>query len=167
MADANQPHIMNGPSLSAIAVLTAHFHALIAEARRVAQLCTDRGSPIHGAGASLSQFNQPPSRIANDPRPAHRKRTRPKNSQTLIAALQELLSGKTLTVTQAAADVQKAGYTTHSPNFRTIVNQVLLAHKRKFTKVARGQYTAANTKSLLTKVARSQQAALPKWRTKN
>lgn len=70
-------------------------------------------------------------------------RTRPTNKLTLIEALQQTLDGKTLSVTDACEAVQKAGYNTNSPNFRTIVNQALLAHKNKFKKVARGQYTAA------------------------
>lgn len=44
-------------------------------------------------------------------------------------------------VTSIAEQVQKAGYQTSSPNFRTIVNQALISSGR-FKRVARGQYTA-------------------------
>ncbi len=66
---------------------------------------------------------------------------RPRNTKNLADALADLLSNQTLSVTQAAEDVQKAGYRTTSPNFRTIVNQTLLKDKR-FRRVGRGQYTS-------------------------
>ncbi len=69
-------------------------------------------------------------------------RKRPKNSMNLAEALAKMLKGKTMGVNEAAANVQKAGYKTNSPNFRTIVNQTLIKDPR-FKKVARGQYTAA------------------------
>lgn len=69
-------------------------------------------------------------------------RKRPKNDMNLEEALVRLLKGKTLSVTEASIDVQKAGYRTSAENFRTIVNQCLIRSK-KFKKVSRGQYTAA------------------------
>jgi hypothetical protein len=69
-------------------------------------------------------------------------RTRARNESNLLEALQALLKGKTMSVTDAADAVQKAGYQTTSPNFRTIVNQTLLK-KKHFKRVARGQYTAS------------------------
>jgi hypothetical protein len=68
-------------------------------------------------------------------------RKRPRNEANLADALAELLSNQTMSVTQASVDVQKAGYKTTSPNFRTIVNQTLLKDPR-FQRVSRGQYTA-------------------------
>lgn len=59
----------------------------------------------------------------------------------LVEALVKLLKGRTMSVTEMTAAVQKAGYKTTSPNFRTIVNQTLIKSDR-FKKVARGQYTA-------------------------
>jgi hypothetical protein len=53
-----------------------------------------------------------------------------------------VLSGNSLSVSDVAEAVQKAGYKTSSPNFRTIVNQALLANKNLFRKVERGVYTA-------------------------
>jgi len=53
-----------------------------------------------------------------------------------------VLRGKTLSVSEVSDAVQRAGYKTGSSNFRTIVNQSLLANPSKFKKVARGQYTA-------------------------
>ena len=63
---------------------------------------------------------------------------------SLATALHSLLRGKTLGVAEMSDAVQKAGYKTKSPNFRTIVNAALLAkpNKHLFRKVGRGQYTA-------------------------
>ncbi|MEN0020350.1 MAG: hypothetical protein AAF747_05660 [Planctomycetota bacterium] len=70
-------------------------------------------------------------------------RSRARNSQSLADALAGVLQGKTMSVTEVADAVQRAGYQTTSDNFRTIVNQTLLQNKnKKFKKVARGQYTA-------------------------
>lgn len=68
-------------------------------------------------------------------------RRRPKNAMNLVEALQKLLSGRTMSVTEAAEKVQEAGYKTSSSTFRTIVNQTLI-NSGKFKRVARGQYTA-------------------------
>ena len=70
-------------------------------------------------------------------------RKRAKNDSNLTEALAKLLKGKTMSVTDAAEAVQKAGYKTTAANFRTIVNQTLIKHKTIFKKVSRGQYTAA------------------------
>ncbi|UYV12322.1 MAG: hypothetical protein NCW75_13605 [Phycisphaera sp.] len=69
-------------------------------------------------------------------------RKRHRNDTNLVGALQKVLSGKTLGVTEAANAVQKAGYKTTSPNFRTIVNQTLIKHPDTFSKKGRGLYTA-------------------------
>lgn len=68
-------------------------------------------------------------------------RKRPKNETNLVEALVKVLSGKTMSVTEVADAVQKAGYATTSPSFRTIVNQTLI-NSGKFKRVSRGQYTA-------------------------
>ena len=65
---------------------------------------------------------------------------RARNKRTLVEALAATLKGKTLGVTEAAAAVQRRGYRTNSPNFRTIVNQALIANK-VFRRVGRGKYT--------------------------
>jgi hypothetical protein len=65
---------------------------------------------------------------------------RPRNDMTLTQALQKVLSGKTLRVTDAADAVQRAGYRTSSSNFRTQVNIALT--KGPFKRVGRGEYTA-------------------------
>lgn len=75
-------------------------------------------------------------------RPSGGRGRRPRNATSLVEALREVLTGNTYSVTEAAEAVQKAGYQTTSPNFRTIVNQALLANPKIFKKVARGQYTA-------------------------
>ena len=66
-------------------------------------------------------------------------RRRPRNTKTLVDALHEVLSGKTMSVTQVSEEVQKAGYVTTSPSFRTIVNQTLI-NSGKFKRVGRGVY---------------------------
>jgi len=68
-------------------------------------------------------------------------RTRARNEMSLVEALAKVLTGKTMGVTEMAGAVQKAGYQTSSPNFRTIVNQTLIKSDR-FKRVGRGQYTA-------------------------
>jgi chromosome segregation ATPase len=68
-------------------------------------------------------------------------RTRPRNEANLVESLQKVLTDKVMSVTDVAEAVQKAGYATTSPNFRTIVNQALIA-SGKFKRVDRGQYTA-------------------------
>ncbi|MCA9304117.1 MAG: hypothetical protein KC996_08350 [Phycisphaerales bacterium] len=67
---------------------------------------------------------------------------RPKNEMNLVDSLAKMLSGKTMSVTEAAEQVQKEGYMTTASNFRTIVNQALIRETKVFKKVARGQYTA-------------------------
>ena len=67
---------------------------------------------------------------------------RPRNKLNLVDSLAKLLKNKTMSVTDMAEAVQKAGYKTSSPNFRTIVNQTLIINRKVFRRVARGQYTA-------------------------
>ena len=67
---------------------------------------------------------------------------RVRNEANLVDSLKGVLSNATMGVAEAADAVQRAGYRTSSPNFRTIVNQALLANKKAFRKVARGRYTA-------------------------
>lgn len=69
-------------------------------------------------------------------------RTRPKNETNLIDALRAVLKDKTMGVAEAAEAVQKAGYRSSSPNFRTMVNAALIK-KKLFKRVERGRYTAA------------------------
>lgn len=69
-------------------------------------------------------------------------RRRPKNEHNLSESLHALLKGKTMSVTDATAKVQAAGYKTTSPSFRTIVNQTLINHSNLFKRVGRGQYTS-------------------------
>ncbi len=68
-------------------------------------------------------------------------RKRPRNDMNLVDALAKVLKTKTMGVTEVSDAVQKAGYKTSSPNFRTIVNQTLI-NSGKFKRVSRGQYTA-------------------------
>ena len=67
---------------------------------------------------------------------------RPRSKTNLADALRKLLTNKTMSVSDAVAAVRKAGYKTKSTNFRAIVNHALLANRKLFKRVARGQYTA-------------------------
>jgi hypothetical protein len=67
-------------------------------------------------------------------------RRRPQNTMTLTESLGKVLADKTMSVTEAAEAVQRAGYKTNSSNFRTQVNLALI--KGKFKRVGRGMYTA-------------------------
>ena len=68
-------------------------------------------------------------------------RKRPRNEKSLEVALSEVLKGKTMGVTEVANAVQKAGYRTTSPNFRTIVNQTLI-RSELIKQIVRGAYTS-------------------------
>lgn len=83
------------------------------------------------------------SRRANAGGRATRVRKRPRNTSNLVEALAKTLKFRTMSVSDVAIAVQKNGYKTTSPNFRTIVNQTLLGKKKVFKKVSRGHYTAA------------------------
>jgi len=67
---------------------------------------------------------------------------RPRNSEGLVHALVKLLTGKTMSVKDAADAVKKAGYHTNAVNFRVIVNQAFIKHKDLFKKISHGKYTA-------------------------
>jgi hypothetical protein len=66
---------------------------------------------------------------------------RPRNEVTLLPALIAALKGKELSVGDAIAAVEKAGYISTSPSFRVIVNQ-RLSDPKHFKRVGRGVYTA-------------------------
>lgn len=97
----------------------------------------------NGRRSATRGTNSRARRASSGPAAASRtgSRKRPRNDMNLVEALAKLLKGRTMSVTDMTAAVQKAGYKTTSPNFRTIVNQTLLKSDR-FKKVARGQYTA-------------------------
>ena len=44
---------------------------------------------------------------------------------------------------EIAEAVVKSGYVTTSPNFKVMVNQQLIANKKLFKRVGRGQYSAS------------------------
>lgn len=94
-----------------------------------------RGRPAGASSAAAAQ--------ASTPRTGARGRRRARNQQSLAESLKELLTGTTMSVTEMADAVQKAGYKTKSAgNFRTIVNQTLIRDPSTFKRVGRGQYTA-------------------------
>lgn len=69
------------------------------------------------------------------------RRRRPRNDMNLVQALSKVLKNRTMSVTEVAEEVQRAGYKTSSANFRTIVNQTLIKSPA-FKKVSRGKYTS-------------------------
>jgi hypothetical protein len=68
-------------------------------------------------------------------------RRRVVNEKPLPEALHEVLKGKTMGIAELAEAVQKAGFKTHSKNFRIMVNIALTKYPKLFKRVARGQYT--------------------------
>ncbi|MBI3370845.1 MAG: hypothetical protein HY017_03675 [Betaproteobacteria bacterium] len=66
---------------------------------------------------------------------------RPRNKTSLVAALRNILAGKTLSVREAVKQVLESGYQSASPDFARIVNQTL-AKSDRFERVERGRYTA-------------------------
>jgi hypothetical protein len=107
--------------------LVAKYNKALAKAEAIAALIQSAGGNVRGGTSSVAMGG----------------RKRPKNDSNLVDALAKVLSGKTMGVTEVSEAVQKAGYRTSSANFRTIVNQALIKHTKKFKKVSRGQYTAA------------------------
>ena len=78
---------------------------------------------------------------------ARRKKTskkktarRAQNKLSLVAALQEVLKGKTLSVAEMESAVKKKGYRSSSDNFRGIINQALVKNTDVFKRVERGRY---------------------------
>lgn len=69
-------------------------------------------------------------------------RIRAVNKTGLAEALHNTLKNKTMGVTEVSKAVVEDGYKTTAENFRTIVNQCLIKHRRMFKKVSRGQYTS-------------------------
>lgn len=116
-------HRMRDRMLRRLAKIEAKI--LAAGGELVSAVSGRRGSAGGGAGGS------------------RRGRGRAKNAQTLVEVLQRVLRGKTLSVTDAAAAVQRAGYRSKSKTFRTIVNQALIKRRDMFKNVSRGQYTAS------------------------
>jgi len=108
-----------------VSKLVRQRNKLISKLNRLDAAIRSAGGDVGGRGVSVSG------------------RRRPKNKMNLADALHALLKGKTLSVTEASAKVQEAGYKTTSPkNFRTIVNQTLINHGTMFKRVGRGQYTS-------------------------
>ena len=108
------------------------------------------GLDVTGRNGSATRTMPRRSRGGKQPRSGGRAaassarsgRKRPRNEMNLVEALHELLRGRTMSVTETASAVQKAGYRTTSPNFRTIVNQTLINRPELFKRVARGKYAS-------------------------
>lgn len=104
--------------------------------RRLERKRESMAAKLAAIDAELAQHGRHMGRVG-----AAGGRRRPRNEMKLADALVKVLTNSTMSVTDAAVAVQKAGYQTTSPSFRTIVNQTLLKDKR-FKRVERGQYTA-------------------------
>lgn len=117
--------------------LEAKRESLVAEVEQI-------DSEISFINAALGVSSGPRTRRAAGGRrraSAGTGRKRPRNEKSLEVALADVLKGKTMGVTEVANAVQKAGYKTTSPNFRTIVNQTLI-RSELIKKLGRGAYTA-------------------------
>ncbi|MCX5691918.1 MAG: hypothetical protein NTV94_19350 [Planctomycetota bacterium] len=88
------------------------------------------------AGGAKVAAGSKPGRKAGSPRGP-----RPKNALGLPESLAAMLKGKIMTVSEAADAVKKAGYKTNAVNFRVMVNQAFIKHKKLFKKVKHGHYT--------------------------
>jgi hypothetical protein len=65
---------------------------------------------------------------------------RARNEMSLVQTLEQVLSsGKAMRVSDIAEAVERTGYRSTSPNFRSIVNQTLIK-ERQFTSPSRGMY---------------------------
>lgn len=113
--------------------LEAYRDELLAELKEVERDLKDLGAVV----SSVARATRTGTR---GPRAGGGKR--PRNKMNLEEALAKVLRNKTMGVSEVAEAVQKAGYKTTSPNFRTIVNQTLLKSKL-IKKLSRGAYTAA------------------------
>ena len=92
---------------------------------------------VHALNAQIAEFGGATRALAL----GGAGRSRPRNEANLVESLRKVLTDKVMSVTEVSDAVQKAGYATTSPNFRTIVNQALIA-SGKFKRVGRGQYTS-------------------------
>ena len=117
------------------------IHTLVRKRNRLVQQLQQIDTEIEAEGGA--EF------VRMSPAGAGRKRgrpvgsdcgKRPRDDANLSDSMASVLSGKTMGVTELSEAVQKAGYRTTSPNFRTIVNQTLIKDKR-FKRVERGLYT--------------------------
>jgi hypothetical protein len=104
--------------------------ALLKRRAKVVAKLTAIEAEIEGLGASTGGSARGGARV------------RVKNEMNLTDALLKVLKGQTLGVTEVAAAVQAAGYSSSSANFRVIVNQNLIKNRKLFKKVSRGRYTA-------------------------
>lgn len=100
------------------------------------------GSAAATATTTTGPVRRGPGRPRTNPASSIEVKPHGANKSTLAGALRSVLNGRTLSVSELTTAVQKTGYKTKSNNFRTIVNQALIANPSLFKKVARGQYTA-------------------------
>ena len=109
-----------------IKALVKRYERMAATATALKNEIEALGGTVNGAGRAFADAGT---------------RRRPRNEMNLVEALHKLLSGKTMSVTEAAEKVQEAGYKTSSSTFRTIVNQTLI-NSGQFKRVGRGLYTS-------------------------
>jgi hypothetical protein len=144
---AGRPRKLATVSLAELKAEIDRRHTELKQRRdSLAQELAELEHEIAGMGDSAS-VRRGPGRPRATSVQGPRRRGRPagtgrRGKPSLVTTLQRVLSGRTLSVTEAVDAARKAGYKSQSANFRTIVNQALLANTNLFKKVARGQYTA-------------------------
>lgn len=129
---------MKQPNLSTLS--TVHLERELRERRKAMQSLIRKREKLAARARELDEAIQKLGGSVSALGGTIGLRKRPRNDQNLVESLVKLLTGKTMGVTEAAIAVQKAGYKTTSPNFRTIVNQALIKDKR-FKRASRGKYT--------------------------
>jgi len=117
---------------------------LLRELEAVNQELAGSGGAKRGPGRPRGSSRGLRSRTLGLGKPGARggRRGRGRDGQSLVGALQNLLKGQTMGVSEAAAAVRRAGYKSSSPNFRTMVNAAFLGNPDKFNRVSRGNYTS-------------------------
>ncbi|MFK7959780.1 MAG: hypothetical protein AB8G96_04575 [Phycisphaerales bacterium] len=99
-------------------------------------------APRRGPGRPRKSESAAPSRGPGRGPGRRGGRAKGAGGKNLVESLREVLTGAEMRVADLVDAVQRAGYKTNSPNFRTIVNQALIKHTDVFARVGRGVYTA-------------------------
>jgi hypothetical protein len=135
------PETGDGQSRRRASIARASLSDLEQEIERRTELLRELYLQRDEIAAELTKVEREISRLNGSKSLGAVRARRARNTMNLVQSLQKTLKGKTLSVTDAAATVQREGYKTTSPNFRTIVNQALISNPKVFKKVSRGQYT--------------------------
>ena len=134
--DAETQDLSAIPAAALAAELRRRERRVQSLVRRYGQLANQAArlkDEIEALGGSVGRAGPAPSASA--------PRSRPSNPASLVEALRTVLTGKTMSVGEAAEKVLEAGYRSTSASFRRIVNHTLHISPH-FERVARGRYTA-------------------------